>query len=402
MEEAASAEDRGRRARPAEPDRRLADRGAHRSTRRRSASSATCRMPIRHGMTLGELAQLFNAERKIGADLTVVAMRNWTRDHWFDETGLPWINPSPNMRNLMQATLYPGIGAIEASERLGRPRHRHAVRADRRAVDRRRRARAAALNARRLPGVRFYPVRFTPTSSKFAKRSLPRRLHHRHRPRSDAAGALGLEMASALSRLYPDAIQDRPGRPAVRPRRARRASWPAKIRRRSPPPGPATKRAGGCCGRSICCIRRRLTGLGGSGKARGSGGLTAHACRPKPRASSLEPRASSRTSDTASRRRPRPSPTRRARAAASSGRCAWRSNRFASARETVISDHRHDGGRQHDVRDEDDEVDDADAALSRERPRSDVVVVDEYEIRKSAEQVTAAIIAARCASRRPR
>ena len=70
-------------------------------------------MPIRHGMTLGELARLFNAENKIGADLTVVPLKNWRREDWFDDTGLPWINPSPNMRNLVQATLYPGIGAIE-------------------------------------------------------------------------------------------------------------------------------------------------------------------------------------------------------------------------------------------------------------------------------------------------
>ena len=72
-------------------------------------------MPIRHGMTMGELARLYNDERKINADLTVIAMENWKRDHWFDDTGLAWINPSPNMRNLNQATLYPGIGAIEYS-----------------------------------------------------------------------------------------------------------------------------------------------------------------------------------------------------------------------------------------------------------------------------------------------
>ena len=72
-------------------------------------------MPIRHGLTIGELARLFNGENKIGADLTVIAAKNWQRDAWFDETALPWINPSPNMRNLIQATLYPGIGAIETT-----------------------------------------------------------------------------------------------------------------------------------------------------------------------------------------------------------------------------------------------------------------------------------------------
>jgi uncharacterized protein YbbC (DUF1343 family) len=124
-------------------------------------------MPIRHGLTIGELARLFNGENKIGADVTVIAAKNWQRDAWFDETALPWINPSPNMRNLIQATLYPGIGAIETTnvsvgrgtdtpfEQLGAPWIDATVLAE-------------ALNARRVPGVRFYPVRFTPASSKYA------------------------------------------------------------------------------------------------------------------------------------------------------------------------------------------------------------------------------------------
>ena len=124
-------------------------------------------MPVRHGMTLGELARLFNAENKIGADLTVIGLKNWNRDQWFDATGLPWINPSPNMRNLIQATLYPGIGAIEGTnlsvgrgtdtpfEQVGAPWIDGVKLSD-------------ALNARNLPGIRFYPVRFTPTSSKYA------------------------------------------------------------------------------------------------------------------------------------------------------------------------------------------------------------------------------------------
>jgi uncharacterized protein YbbC (DUF1343 family)/CubicO group peptidase (beta-lactamase class C family) len=125
-------------------------------------------MPIRHGMTLGELARLFNAENKIGADLTVIGLRNWSRDQWFDQTGQPWINPSPNMRNLIQATLYPGIGAIEGTnvsvgrgtdtpfEQVGAPWIDGVKLAD-------------ALNARGLAGIRFYPVRFTPTTSKYAR-----------------------------------------------------------------------------------------------------------------------------------------------------------------------------------------------------------------------------------------
>jgi hypothetical protein len=70
-------------------------------------------MPIRHGLTIGELANLINGEKKLGADLVVVPMKNWRRDEWFDATALPWANPSPNMRSMFAATLYPGIGALE-------------------------------------------------------------------------------------------------------------------------------------------------------------------------------------------------------------------------------------------------------------------------------------------------
>lgn len=124
-------------------------------------------MPVRHGLTMGELARLFNGEARLGTRLTVVEMRGWRREQWFDETGLPWVNPSPNMRNLVQATLYPGIGLIEASnvsvgrgtdapfEQIGAPWIDGV-------------ALAAALNARRLPGIAFYPVAFTPQSSRYA------------------------------------------------------------------------------------------------------------------------------------------------------------------------------------------------------------------------------------------
>jgi uncharacterized protein YbbC (DUF1343 family)/CubicO group peptidase (beta-lactamase class C family) len=118
-------------------------------------------MPIRHGLTIGEMARLFNGEKRLGAAVTVVPMQNWTRGAWFDETGLPWTNPSPNMRNMVAAALYPGIGAIEGTnisvgrgtdtpfEQIGAPW-----------IDRV--ALAEALNARGLPGIRFYPVSFTP------------------------------------------------------------------------------------------------------------------------------------------------------------------------------------------------------------------------------------------------
>ena len=125
-------------------------------------------MPVRHGMTLGELARLFNAERKIGADADSradeeLAARRLVRSDRaaVDQSVAEHAQPDPG-------------DALSRHRRdrihqhLGGPRHRHAVRADRRAVDRRRRL-AAALNARRLPGVRFYPVSFTPTSSKYAE-----------------------------------------------------------------------------------------------------------------------------------------------------------------------------------------------------------------------------------------
>jgi uncharacterized protein YbbC (DUF1343 family) len=158
-------------------------------------------MPIRHGMTLGELARLFNEENKIGAHLSVIQLRNWKRDQWFDATGLPWINPSPNMRNLTQATLYPGIGAIESTnvsvgrgtdtpfEQVGAPWIDGVALAD-------------ALNARNIAGVRFYPVRFTPTASKYANEECggvfmivtDRAAVHPVR--------VGVEIASVLNKLY--------------------------------------------------------------------------------------------------------------------------------------------------------------------------------------------------------
>jgi len=159
-------------------------------------------MPIRHGLTIGELARLFDAERAIGADLTVVAMKNWRRDDWFDDTGLTWANPSPNMRNMVAATVYPGVGAIEGTnvsvgrgtdtpfEQLGAPW-----------VDGP--ALAAALNARALPGVRFYPVTFTPAAGAKlggeACHGVFLIVTDRDRLRPVRAG---LEIASALARLY--------------------------------------------------------------------------------------------------------------------------------------------------------------------------------------------------------
>jgi uncharacterized protein YbbC (DUF1343 family)/CubicO group peptidase (beta-lactamase class C family) len=164
------------------------------------------RLPTRHGLTMGELARLFNGERSIGATLTVVAADHWVRDAWFDQTGLTWVNPSPNMRNLNQATLYPGIGGIEFSnisvgrgtdqpfEQLGAPWIDGA-------------ALAEALNARRLPGIRFYPTTFTPSASKYVGEVC----HGIFLVITDRAVLqpvrLSLEIVSALTRLHGERYQ---------------------------------------------------------------------------------------------------------------------------------------------------------------------------------------------------
>lgn len=126
-------------------------------------------MPVRHGMTLGELAKLYNSERKINADLEVIAIEGWRRADTFDRTGLVWINPSPNMRNLAEALLYPGIGLLETTNvSVGRGTERPFEIIGAPWLDGRRLA--AELALANLPGVRFVPVRFTPASSTHANK----------------------------------------------------------------------------------------------------------------------------------------------------------------------------------------------------------------------------------------
>ena len=163
-------------------------------------------MPVRHGMTMGELAKLYNEQRKINADLTVVPMENWTRDHWYDDTGLMWINPSPNMRNLNQATLYPGIGMIEYSNiSVGRGTDQPFEQIGAPWIDGPRLA--ASLNARRLPGIRFYPISFTPKSSKYANEVCQGVFMVVTNRMALQPVRLGLEVASALSSQYRDNYQ---------------------------------------------------------------------------------------------------------------------------------------------------------------------------------------------------
>ncbi len=160
-------------------------------------------IPVRHGMTVGELAKLFQDELQLDLDLTVVPVENWRRDQFFDQTGLLWTDPSPNMRSLTQAILYPGIGLIETTnvsvgrgtdtpfEVIGAPWIEPRVL-------------AAELNAAPLAGISFVPIYFSPTTSKHEGQRCggvnliitDRQSFHPLRT--------GLAVAATLARLYGD------------------------------------------------------------------------------------------------------------------------------------------------------------------------------------------------------
>lgn len=161
---------------------------------------------VRHGMTLGELAKLYNAERRINANLTVVPMKGWMRGDWFDSTGLEWINPSPNLRNLEEAILYPGVALIEGTNvSVGRgtdtpfqvigapwisPKQL-----------------SAYLNARFIAGVRFVPTSFTPASGTYASQQCGGvQIVLTNREILDAP-ELGIELAAALHKVYPQQFE---------------------------------------------------------------------------------------------------------------------------------------------------------------------------------------------------
>jgi uncharacterized protein YbbC (DUF1343 family) len=124
-------------------------------------------LPVRHGLTVGEIARLLAAERHLTVDLQVVPLEGWRRQDYWDATGLTWTNPSPNMRSLTEALLYPGIGLLEFTNvSVGRGTDTPFERVGAPWIDGR--ALAHALNKLELPGVRFVPIRFTPIASKFA------------------------------------------------------------------------------------------------------------------------------------------------------------------------------------------------------------------------------------------
>jgi uncharacterized protein YbbC (DUF1343 family) len=163
-------------------------------------------IPSRHGMTLGELAQLFNGEQNLGAKLTVVPLQGWQRGDWFDSTGELWINPSPNLRSLNENTLYPGVALIEGTnvsvgrgtdtpfEIVGAPWIKS-------------QELASYLNSRHIGGVRFIPYSFTPKAAVYANQLCGgMNIVVTNRLTLDSP-ELGIELAAALHKFYPNDFQ---------------------------------------------------------------------------------------------------------------------------------------------------------------------------------------------------
>jgi len=158
--------------------------------------------PVRHGMTVGELAGMYNAERHISAKLTVVQMEGWRREDWFDATGQLWINQSPNMRSLTEATLYPGVCLIERTNvSVGRGTDKPFENVGAPWINPKQLA--GYLNSRQIPGVRFVPLYFTPTASWYESQQLGGIYVVLLDRKTLDSPEMGIEIASALHRLYP-------------------------------------------------------------------------------------------------------------------------------------------------------------------------------------------------------
>src|SRR5579863_4200290 len=164
------------------------------------------RLPVVYAMTLGELAQMFNAENKLGLDLHVIAMKNWRRSQTFDQTGLTWIPPSPNLRTLNEAFLYPGVEILQAAgvsvgrgtdapfEQLGAPWIHSDVLLN-------------SLTPRQVPGVTFAAASFTPNDGLYKGEACAGvKLTITDREAFDSIRT-GLEIADALHRLYPERFE---------------------------------------------------------------------------------------------------------------------------------------------------------------------------------------------------
>ena len=163
-------------------------------------------MPVRYAMTMGELAKMFNAENHIGADLEVFPVTNWNRHETYDETGLRWVGPSPNLRTLDEVFSYPGIEILQAGgvsvgrgtdtpfEILGAPWiHSKEF--------------AAELNERQIPDVRFEAVHFTPSEGPYKGQVCGGVKIHLSSRDSFRSMRAGLEIAAALHLMYPDQFQ---------------------------------------------------------------------------------------------------------------------------------------------------------------------------------------------------
>ncbi|HWF13110.1 MAG TPA: DUF1343 domain-containing protein [Candidatus Acidoferrales bacterium] len=159
-------------------------------------------MPVRMGMTLGEMAQMFNVEKKIDGDLHIIRMKNWRRNMWFHDAGLRWVNPSPNLRSEESGVLYPGLEILQAGgvsvgrgtetpfEIVGAPWIRGEEL-------------ARYLNNQKIPGVRFEPRKFTPDSGLF-KGGACEGVHVLLVDRNALQSMrMGIELAAALAKLYP-------------------------------------------------------------------------------------------------------------------------------------------------------------------------------------------------------
>jgi len=163
-------------------------------------------LPIRYGMTVGELAGMYNGQEHLGVNLQVIKMQGWERTDWYDETGLYWKNPSPNLRSLTEEILYPGVGMVEGAnvsvgrgtdtpfELLGAPWING-------------KWLAVYLNSRDIQGVRFLPADFTPQGSKYAGEVCHGvQIFLVDRQALDAP-ELGVELASALHQLFPKTFE---------------------------------------------------------------------------------------------------------------------------------------------------------------------------------------------------
>jgi len=160
------------------------------------------RLPIRHGMTVGELARFFNGEKKLGAEVHVIQVEGWRRSQFLDETGLPWVSPSPAMRSLVQAIVYPGVCLLESRQVsvgrgtdtpfqiIGAPWINGLELAD-------------SLNTRQIPGARFLARRFRPSASLFKDQDCDGvEVLLTDRNALDSV-ALGIELLSAVLKLHP-------------------------------------------------------------------------------------------------------------------------------------------------------------------------------------------------------